>query len=108
MKLTKDNVSKLSDRRTKVVNVGEWEIKIIEMTIPQQLQVEEVIRDKKSNSDLIVPVLKYSVVDDDNNLIFDDETINTLPAGLAANLFKHCIEFNSIDEQELEERAKNS
>lgn len=108
MKLSKDNVKGLSKRKSKEVVVGEYEIRIIEMTIPQQLEIESVLESKKSNSELLIPVLKYSVVDEHDQPIFDDEAINSLPASLAATLFQHCIELNSIDEKELENRAKNS
>lgn len=108
MKLTKDNVKNLTNRRSKIIHVGEYEIKIIEMTIPQQLEIESILKEKKSNSDLIIPVIKFSVVDDNNQMLLDDEIINNLPAHVAAELFKHCIEFNSIDEKDLENRAKNS
>jgi hypothetical protein len=108
MKLTKDNVKGLFDRKTKEVKVGGYEIRIIEMTIPQQIEVEAILKDNKSNAALIAPVLKFSVVDDNNELLLDDEMIKSLPAGTAATLFKHCIELNSITEKELEDRAKNS
>ncbi len=108
MKLTKENLKGLLTRKTKEIKVGEYEIKIIEMTIPQQLEVENILKDKKNNTELIVPVLKFSVVDEDNQPILDDEIIKRLPAGTAATIFKQCIELNSISEKELENRAKNS
>jgi hypothetical protein len=108
MKLTRDNMQGLLKRRTKEIKVGEYEIKIIEMTIPQQLEVESILQNKKSNSDLLIPVLKFCVVDDDNQPMLDDEMVKGLPAGTAATIFKQCIELNSITEKELENRAKNS
>ncbi len=108
MKLTRDNIRGLLKRKTKEIKVGEFEIKIIEMTIPQQLEVEAILQAKKSPSDLLIPVLKFCIVDDDNQPMLDDETVKDLPAGTAASIFKHCIELNSITEKELENRAKNS
>lgn len=108
MKLSKANIKGLLNRKSKEVRVGEYDIRIIEMTIPQQLEVEKILKDKQSNADLLLPVLKFSVVDDNDQPLLDDETINSLPASIAANIFKHCIELNSITEKELEDRAKNS
>lgn len=107
MKLNKDNLKGLLSRKSKEVNVGGYDIRIIEMTIPQQLEIERILKDKQSNADLLAPVLKFSVVDDNDQPLLDDETINALPASIAANIFKHCIELNSITEKELENRAKN-
>ncbi len=108
MKLTRDNVKGLLTRKSKEVKVGDYEIRIIEMTIPQQLEVEKILQDKKNNSDLLFPVLKFSVVDENDQPLLDDDIINSLPAGTASSIFKHCIEINSITEKELEDRAKNS
>lgn len=108
MKLTKDNVKNLSKRRTKEIIVGEYEIRIIEMTIPQQLEVERMLKDKTTNGAILVPILKFSVVDDDNLPLLNEDIIESMPAGIAADIFKQCVDFNSITEKELENRAKNS
>lgn len=107
MKLTKDNMKGLTSRTSKTITVGEYEIRIIEMTIPQQLEIERIIQAKKSNSELLLPVLKFSVVDENDNPILDDDTINSLSANTAATIFQECIALNSISDKELEARAKN-
>lgn len=107
MKITKDNVANLAKRLSKVVCVGEYEVRIIQMSIPQQIEIEEVSKNKKSSAEIIAPMLKFCIVDDDNNQLLDDNLVNNLPANVATELFKHCVEFNSLSEKELEERAKN-
>lgn len=108
MKLTKDTIKHLSNRKTKEVSIAGYEIRIIEMTIPQQLEVERMLKDKTESGQLLSPVLKFSVVDDNNEPLLNDDIINSMPASLAAELFRQCVEFNSISEKDLEKRAKNS
>lgn len=107
MKLDKESVKNLPKLKSKVVELDGYQVRILEMTIKQQLKIEEILQNKSSNGDIVGPVLKFCVVDDDNQPLFDDVTIEHLSAGFAAKLFQECIAHNSIDEKELEGRAKN-
>ena len=108
MKLTRDNLKDLFKKKSKEIKVGDFEVNIVEMTIPQQLEIESILKEKKNNSDLIAPVLKFCVVDDEGQPLLDDAMIKSIPAAIAVKIFQECIELNSISEKDLETRAKNS
>jgi len=108
MKLTKDNVRDFCKRKSKDVTIDGFEITIVEMTVTQQLTIESIVKDNKSHGELIAPVLKFCVVDDNNEPILDDSMIECIPAATAIKIFQECIQLNSISEQDLENRAKNS
>lgn len=107
MRLTKDNVNKLPLVKNKVVVIDDFEIKIRQMTIKQQLELEEILQNKKSNNEIVVPVITYCVVDDNDEPLLDSDMINNLSAAFVAKLFQECIAYNCLDEKELENRAKN-
>lgn len=107
MLLNKESLINITKRKVKNVVIDEYDIKIVEMSILQQLEIEKIIQKKNDNTSLLVPVIKYSVVDENNQTFLSDEDIQNMSASFAANLFKECISFNSIDEKELEDRAKN-
>lgn len=109
MILNKNNLNEFSKRKTKKVKINGFEVYLIEMTVPQQLEIETLLKDsnKGSDSEVLIPMIKFCVVDENMNQVFDDNSVKDLPSNLAANLFRECVEFNSLSESDLEQLAKN-
>jgi len=108
MLLNKDNLKNHITRRVKVVEFDGFEVKLKQMGIKQQLEVEAINVKKASISDLVFPVLIRCCVDENDSPLFDDESVAELPTEIAIKLFDECLALNSLAKNDLEDRAKNS
>lgn len=106
MLLNKDNVKKFIKRKSKVIQFDDFEIKIIAMTIEQQLMIEKGNKEKDGN--MIFNLLKFSCVDENDDLFLSDDIINEFPSNFVLQLFEECLNLNNLAESDLENKAKNS
>lgn len=95
-------------RRVKIVEFDGYEIKLQQMGIKQQLEIEEINNNKKNMGDLLYPMLINCCVDENNEPLFDEESVNQIPTEMAFKLFDECLEVNRLEKNDLEDRAKNS
>jgi len=108
MLLTKDNFNKLVFRENKVIKFGKYDIKIQSLLIEDQLKIEKLNSEEGQNGNkLVFLMLVLSVIDDDNNLVLDDDSVKKLPSNIALKLFDECLKLNGLNANELETRAKN-
>lgn len=110
MLLTKENASAalLKSRKSKIVECGEFEVRVAALTISQQLIIEKVSQGTEDKSMLICHMLSLCCVDGDGNPIFDSpEEADKFPAEIAIKLFNECLAISAIEEGALEDKAKN-
>ena len=106
--LNKDN-AKLIQRKSKTVSFEEYdlEVKLMALTLSQQLEVEETNKDNQSA--FVLSMIQYSCVDENNAPLFDSvDDVANLPADLTIKIFKECLQLNHLVENDLEKLAKNS
>lgn len=112
MLLNLDDITNIQDAKTSVISMPEWggDIKVKAFDFAQQLEFEKQKNLLEDDSDLIMLMLRMSIVDEDNNYIFNQETIKLLGKRNSQALFKiftACLEINALSEKGLENKAKN-
>ena len=108
--LNKDSIKELNKTQSHVVDIINWDcqVRIKKISIKQQLEIESLSKEGSPSNTLVYTMLTFSCVDDDMQPIFESiDTIESLPAAGAVELFKHCLSYNGIGENELEKKAKN-
>ncbi len=106
--LNKENIKNLL--KTKDVNIPEWdcEVRIKQMSIQEQLDVEALNKEGVEGSEVIYNILRFCCLDDQGGSLFDTkEDVKSMPANGVVSLFKECLVFNGIAENELDVKAKN-
>jgi len=110
--LNKDDILKARDSKYLVVNVPEWggDVKLKTMSVAEQIQYEKLQEDKDNNS-LILNMLIFCCVDEDDNKLFEKEDLVELQKKSAhpiCHLFREALKLNSLSQKNVEEGAKNS
>ena len=91
----------------------EWggDIKIKAFDFAGQIEFERRKKEMSNDASLILIMLQLSIVNEENELLFNDETIKILEKRSANSLlkvFNECLELNALDEKGIENKAKNS
>jgi len=112
MLLNLDEIKKSQDVKISIVPMPEWggDIKLKALNFCEQIHFEAERQKINNDSDLILLLLGLCIVDDNNTRIFDDQSMDILKgknASCLLRLFKACLELNSLDENSVEEKAKN-
>lgn len=113
MLLTKEQIFACEDIRSKVVNIPQWkgDVKIRVMSIADQIEFEALNKDKKSDTDIIFAMLSLCCIDNEGNKLFDKKDLPEIKKKSSAvilKLFKECLDLNSLNEKDLDIKAKNS
>ncbi len=113
MLLNLDAISKIEDIKTEIVDMREeWggDIKIKALNFSQQIEFENKKSSTQDDSDLILLLLQMCVVNENDEPMFDDESIKMLKnknSQSLLKLFTACLNINSLDEKGVENKAKN-
>lgn len=103
--LNKNNVRDVIKRKSKVLSFPDFDIKVVEMTIDQQVEVEKV---KSDNRAVFTIIVKGCCVDENGEEVFDDETFKLLPPHVATKIVEECLKLSGVTESDFETKAKNS
>jgi len=112
MLLKKSDILNLDDSDYKTIDVPEWsgEVRLKSMSVAEQIEYEKM-QTSEDNNQLILTMLVLSIVDENNNRMFDKDDIVLLQeksAHVICSLFKECIKLNSLTSKDIEDKAKNS
>lgn len=108
--LNLNDIEKIDDVKTKVIDVWDGQIKIKQMGFADQIQYEKDRNKITDDSDVILALLKYCIVNEDNTPVFNDDNIKVLKTKNASclfKIFKECLELNSLDQDSVDKNAKN-
>lgn len=113
MLLNLDQFDKNNDIQTKIVDMSaEWggDVKIKMLNFVEQLDFEELRNTKKTSSELILLLLQFCIVGEDNKQLFDESSVKILQQKSASSLFKlfnECLALNALDPKAVDTTAKN-
>jgi len=114
MLLDLNALANIDDIKTKEIDMQkEWggNIKIKAFDFAHQIDFEKRKKEIANDASLILLMIQLSVVDDENNLMFNDETIKVLEKRNSNSLlkvFNECLKINALDDKGIENKAKNS
>ncbi len=110
MLLNKNNLQELliNKRQSRIVSIDDFDVRLLAMTLDQQLKIEALSKESKGNNHLVNAMLQFSCVDEAGSPLFgSDDEVNSIPANIAVRLFTECLAINGIDDKALESKAKN-
>lgn len=112
MVMSRADILAIDDLNTKIVNIPKWgDVKIKSLSINDQIEFEKINAEKKSDSDVIFKMLLLCCIDDNNKPLFEESDLPALKNKSSVamlKLFKECLDLNSLNEHDLENKAKNS
>ena len=114
MLLDLNSLSNTEDIKTKTIDMQkEWggDIKVRAFDFAKQIAFEKRKSNIKDDSELVLLMLEMSIVDDNDECIFNEETVQVLKKKSSQALFKifkECLSINALDEGGVENKAKNS
>lgn len=107
-------IEQVEDIKTTIVDMKEeWggDVKIRALNFAQQIEFEKKKAEIKDNGELILLLLQMSIINNDNQPMFNDSSIKVLKSKKSQALFKlfsACLAVNGLDEKSTENNAKNS
>lgn len=113
MFLSKDQISQADDAKYADVAMPEWggDVRVRSMSVKDRVAWEKKQADGQSQTEMMVSLVLYTCVDDAGQRIFSDDDAamleNKSPASLI-KLFNAAIDLNVLNNDKLEEQAKNS
>lgn len=113
MLLDFNTISKVEDVKTKIIDMQkEWggDIRIKAFNFSKQIEFEKRKSNVKDDSDLILIMLEMSIVDENDEPIFNKDNIEVLKkknSQALFKIFKECLQINALDESGIEDKAKN-
>lgn len=113
--LNKKQIQERDDIHYRVIQVPQWgndEIKLRSLLLEEQFVINSLEgRKDVSESDKILEVIVMCCVDDKNNQLFEPEDkawLKTKSPDAIVHIFNEIMNMVSINDDKLEERAKNS
>lgn len=107
MLLNKQNFAKAIKPKSKVIKVGDVEVKIQALSIQEQINLEKANENKDDGSP-IFELVRRCCVDDKDECFLDDDMIKSMPGNIVISIFKECLEINNLNEKDIDATAKNS
>jgi hypothetical protein len=113
MLLTKDQILKSDDLPSIIVDVPDWggEVKVRAMSIHDRIKFEAEQANNASQTAMMVNLVLYTCVNENNERIFDDsdkEMLESKSPQALMKVFSASIGLNILTQEVIEEKAKNS
>jgi len=114
MLLNKHQIAIAKDLKEEIVPMPEWggDIKIRVLSVKEQLEFDNFMSKNQDSQDAAIYLIVKSCINEDGSLMFDDneqdlELLRQKNASSILKLFKHIMDLNKQQPDDIEKLAKN-
>lgn len=111
MLLTIDQIEQADDLPCSLVSAWGGEVKLVSLPANEYIEWETAKTDDSSSLDKIVKLLQLSCVKEDGSKLFSKESVKVLhkkSPKTILKLFNEAVKLNSLQDNEIESKVKNS